>query len=56
MSPQKENTILFLTSLTSAQNIDSTQVIVPKVQEHDFEGVEIDGVLYKPGGFLENAF
>ena len=46
--------MLFLISFAFAQSVDSPQpeVIVPKVQEHDFEGVEIDGVVYKPRGFV----
>ena len=46
--------MLFLISFAFAQNVEPTQpqVIIPKVQEHDFEGVEIGGVVYKPGGFL----
>ncbi|MBM75084.1 MAG: hypothetical protein CMK59_06770 [Proteobacteria bacterium] len=46
--------MLFLISLAFAQNSQTTEteVIIPKVQEHDFEGVEIEGQLYKPGGFV----
>ena len=46
--------MLFLISLAFAQSTDSAQseIIIPKVEEHDFEGVEIDGVIYKPRGFV----
>ena len=46
--------MLLLISFAFAQNVDSTQTefIIPKVEKHDFEGLEIDGVLYKPRGFV----
>ena len=47
--------MLFLISLAFAQSTDSAQseIIIPKVEEHDFEGVEIDGVIYKFFGLIE---